>query len=275
MDSVKSQLEMLNEDSQGNVNYISWRFKLNLALKSKDLYKIASGLTVRPEGAADDAAVAAWIKKDIEAQTLIGLNVNSKIASKIANCKTAKDMLDKLVSLYGTKTDVTLETSRVKFFTFEFDESKSAVENCMEIQDLAEEVSTENDPMKESWIMTRILSVLPPKLAHFRTSWDNVTGAARNVDTLIERLRLEDERIRETTTNAEGSTNNALMAKRGKQGKSSNYKQEKPQLTCYKCGKKGHVIKECIGKPCEKYIAYCKKKYSCNICKKKGHFAKD
>ncbi|XP_056631437.1 uncharacterized protein LOC130441677 [Diorhabda sublineata] len=183
-------------------------------------------------------------------------------------------MIDKLVSLYGTKTDVTLETSRIKFFTFEYDESKSAIENCMEIMDLAEELSTENDPMRESWVMTRILSVLPPKLAHFRTAWNNVTGHAKNLDTLIERLRLEDEQLREPTTNAEGSTSNALMAKRGKQGQSSS-KQDKSQFTCYKCGKPGHVIKECRGKACQKYIEYCKKKYSCNNCKQKGHFAKD
>lgn len=275
MDTVKSQLEMLSEDSQGNVNFISWRFKLNLALKNKDLYDMITGAKPRPAGAASTDTVAAWLKKDVEAQTLIGLNVNSKIANKIANCKTAKDMIDKLVSLYGTKTDVTLETSRIKFFTYEYDENKSAVENCMEILDLADEVSTENDPVRESWIMTRIMSVLPPKLAHFRTSWDNVTGAAKNVETLMERLRLEDERLKETTTNAEGSTNNALMARRRKQGQSSNSKQEKSQFACYKCGKKGHVLKECRGKPCDEYIAYCKKKYSCNICKKKGHFAKD
>lgn len=274
MDTVKSQLEMLCEDSQGNVNFISWRFKLNLALKYKDLYDIVSGEKVRPVDAKSETTVSAWIKKDIEAQTLIGLNVNSKIANKIANCKTAKDMIDKLVSLYGTKTDVTLETSRIKFFTFEYDESKSVVENCMEIMDLAEEVSTEQDQMKESWVMTRILSVLPPKLAHFRTSWNNVTGPTKNLDTLIERLRLEDEQLKESMTKAEDSTSNALMARREKQRYSSS-KLDKSQFACYKCGKKGHVIKECRGKACQKYLDYCKKKYSCNNCKQKGHFAKD
>ncbi|CAK1596100.1 unnamed protein product [Parnassius mnemosyne] len=123
--------------------------------------------------------------------------------------------------------------------------------------------------------MTRVLSVLPPKLAHFRTSWNNVIGPTKNIETHIECLRLEDEQLKETTTNAEGSTSNALMARREKQGQSSNSKQDKSALACYKCGKKGHVIKECRGKPCQKYIEYCKKKYSCNICKKKGHFAKD
>lgn len=103
---------------------------------------MVTGSKPRPAGAALMEDGSAWIKKYIEAQTLIGLNVSSKIANKIANCRTAKDMIDKLTSLHGTKTDVTLETSCIKFFTFEYDESKSAVENCMEILDLAEEVST-------------------------------------------------------------------------------------------------------------------------------------
>ena len=71
MDSVKSQLENLCENSQGNVNYISWRFKLNLALRSKELYEVASGVVVKPEGVATSTAVKDWLKKDLDAQTLV------------------------------------------------------------------------------------------------------------------------------------------------------------------------------------------------------------
>ena len=50
MGNIKKQLEQLSEDSQGNVNYDSWIFKLTLTLKSKDLYSVATGVTVKPEG---------------------------------------------------------------------------------------------------------------------------------------------------------------------------------------------------------------------------------
>lgn len=86
MDSIKSHMETLSEDSQNNVNYVSWRFKLNLTLKSKGLYSIATRIEVKPRGSEIDEAIKTWMKQDLEAQIFIGLNVNSNVAKKIANC---------------------------------------------------------------------------------------------------------------------------------------------------------------------------------------------
>lgn len=36
-----------------------------------------------------------------------------------------------------------------------------------------------------------------------------------------------------------------------------------------------HLERECRNKPCAKYLEYCKRKYPCNVCHQKGHFAKD
>lgn len=85
MDSIKSQMETLSEDSQGKVNYVSWRFKLNLTLKSKGLFPVATGIEVKPRNVDTDEVTKVWIKQDLEAQTFIGLNVSSNIAKK--NCK--------------------------------------------------------------------------------------------------------------------------------------------------------------------------------------------
>lgn len=124
--------------------------------------------------------------------------------------------------------------------------------------------------------MTRILKMLPARLAHFRTSWDNVPAADRSLTTMIERLRLEDDRQHDETGELEVSSNNALLVKKSRKqpGKPQN-KTEKGQLICYKCGLKGHFKKDCTNKPCAKYLAYCKKRYTCNACGQKGHFAKE
>lgn len=46
-------------------------------------------------------------------------------------------------------------------------------------------------------------------------------------------------------------------------------------VECFKCGKKGHIKRNCKNAPCLKYLEYCKDNYSCNNCQQKGHFAKD
>ncbi|KAG5880998.1 hypothetical protein JTB14_027398 [Gonioctena quinquepunctata] len=231
MDSVRSALEILSEDSQGNVNYVSWKFKLNLTLKSEGLYSVATGVVIRPEGSDNNDNVKAWLKQDVEAQTLIGLNVSSNIAKKIAYCNSSFLMLEKLDMLY-------------------------------------EDLDAESEEVKESWVMTRILGMLPSKLHHFRKAWDNVSPIDKNSNTIIERLRLEEDRVNGTE---QQELQNDFMHKQSGRNEGN----QQSNVECFKCGKKGHIKKHCRNKPCPKYLEYCKNNYSCKNCHQKGHFVKD
>lgn len=168
-----------NQSAQGGSNYNSWRFKLNLILKSKNLFATAMGATSNPEGNADDAEVKSWVKSDLDAQTLIGLNVSSNIANKISSCKSAFKMLEKL-----EKSDLTVESLRRQFFSYSCNVSVSAVENCQTLIQIAEDLCEQGETVKEEWIMTRILGLLPTKLHHLRTVWDNVSGTDKTVSVL-------------------------------------------------------------------------------------------
>lgn len=269
MENVKSQMEMLLENSQGVVNYSSWRFKLNLILRTRKLCDVATGVTAKP--ATTDSGYSSWVEKDLESQALIGLNVSSKISNKIANCKSASKMLEKLESLYGKKSDLSLEGLRRRFFGYSYNASMSAVNNCLEVVQIAENLESEGEEIKKEWVMTRILGILPPKLHHLRAAWDNISEENKKVDVLIERIRLEEDRLNQSELVKGNASQNAMVSvqepKPNRQGKQS--------LECFKCGKKGHIKKFCKSKPCAKYIQYCKENYPCNICKQKGHYAKE
>lgn len=281
MDSVKSRLETLAEDSQKKTNYVSWKFKLNLTLKAKDLYLVAHGIEVKPHGQENDQNVKNWIKKDLEAQTLIGLNVSSEIARKIANCTSANQMIVKLEMFYGQKSDFAIENLQRKFFNFTYDTTKSVIENCAEVQQYAEELIAEGEEVKESWIISRILGSLPQKLHHFRTAWDNAPAVDKNLNKLFERLKLEEDRSNENNITNDSNVKNALLSKQDtKYSKKASikvpeYSSTHTNMACFKCGMKGHQKKYCRNKPCIRYIEYCKENYSCNICNQKGHFAKE
>ena len=275
MDTVKSQMEVLSADSQNEVNYVSWRFKLNLTLKSKDLYEVATGIKMKPEGDEKAVDVITWSKKYLDAQTFIGLNVSSNIAKKIAKCSSAYQMLKKLETLYGKKSEVSVEGLQQAFFSYKYDPSLSVVENCQNLHQIADDISSASgQEVQENWIMTRILGMLPPKLHHFRPAWDNVSGVDKCLTTMFERLRVEEDRLVKGVEENNSLSQTAFISKKGGKRPSTNANKSN-DAECFKCGKKGHYKRNCTNKPCSKYLEYCKNKYGCKICKEKGHFAKE
>lgn len=139
MDYVKSQMELLSENTLGIVNYVSWRFKLNLMLKLKHLFLVAR-TTKRPEG-EETIVVTNWIKKDLNSQALIGLNFSSNTENKIANCK--------LNSLYGKKFDMTIKGLQKRSFSYSYNAIGSAVENSLADQQLAQDLAPEGEEIKK------------------------------------------------------------------------------------------------------------------------------
>lgn len=80
------------------------------------MYEVATGETMKPAGISSDPNVKAWLIKDLEARIFIGLNVSSEIANKIANCQTSYSMLEKLETMYGKKSDLTVAGLQNRFF---------------------------------------------------------------------------------------------------------------------------------------------------------------
>lgn len=286
---AKLQLDKLIErsESTGSSNYLSWRFKLNLILKTKALFDVATGVTVRPFNNED--TLSAWEKKDLEAQTIIGINVDENIALKLRVCTSAAQMIERLETLYGKKSQSTQDGLRMQFFGYKYEDSKTPVENCLAIDGLAQELRALGEEIKDEWIIARILNCLPERFKHFYSAWDSTASTEKTLSKLMERLQQEEQRMQSCD---QANTENALFSK-GKQkfnkkfqgqskssnenanNKQSNNQQSGNKNKCYKCGKNGHVKSQCHGKPCQEYIDYCKRHYKCNNCQETGHFAKE
>lgn len=84
-------------ESTEKSNYKAWRLKLSLLLRRKELFDKAAGFTVKTFD--NEATHGDGIKKDIETQTIIGLDVNEKMALKISMCSVVK-MLERPKTLY-------------------------------------------------------------------------------------------------------------------------------------------------------------------------------
>lgn len=172
------------------------------------------------------------------------------------------------------------------FFGFKYDDNKTAVDNCLAIDGLAQELHAIGEEIKNDWIISRILNSLPERFSHFHSAWDSTASTDKTISKLMERLQQEEQRIKLRDGN---SVENALFSK-GKNNKQNKtyYKKNSSQSKgnqnqsssnynnkCFKCGKVGHQKSQCHGKPCQEYLDYCKRNYKCNNCHEVGHFIKE
>ncbi|XP_039311355.1 uncharacterized protein LOC120359102 [Solenopsis invicta] len=242
-------------------------------------------VTVKPS--ENDASCVEWCRKVLEAQTIIGINVVESIALKICVCKTASEMLERLETLYGKRSQSTKDELHMQFFAYKYDYNKTAIDNCLAIDGLAQELGAIGAKIKDDWIISRILNSLPERFIHFHSAWDSTVSTDKTISKLMARLQQEEQRIKLRDGN---SVESALISK-GKNNKLYNKTHHKKNLSqwkgnqnqslsnynnkCFKCGKVGHQKSQCHGKPCQEYLDYCKRNYKCNNCQEVGHFIKE
>ena len=82
----------------------------------------------------------------------------------------------------------------------------------MHTQELADNLSAEGEQVKGSWILQKILAILPMKFQHFRSAWDNVSAVDNNLTNLFDRFRLEEDRLADSEP-VKSLPQNALFAK--------------------------------------------------------------
>lgn len=72
--------------------------------------------------------------------------------------------------------------------------------------------------------MIRILRMLSPKFHYFCTAWHNVSSAEKNIDQLLECLRLEEDRLNGSDRSSGHTFQNALVSKQYKKSCKTSYK---------------------------------------------------
>ncbi|KAH0810343.1 hypothetical protein GEV33_012448 [Tenebrio molitor] len=101
---------------KGIENWAVWKFQARVILQSSDAWSIVDGSSAIPvQGQTIDETtfnrtLAAWKKNDSIAQRIIATTVEEKPLLHILNCKSAKDMWDKLIQVYEQKSETNTHT---------------------------------------------------------------------------------------------------------------------------------------------------------------------
>ncbi|UYV83386.1 hypothetical protein LAZ67_23000842 [Cordylochernes scorpioides] len=213
---------------------------------------------IKQETNEEKEAYVKWESEVAISQLLFTTSVMPDVSQLIIPCSSAKDMWDKLLSVYEQSSGQRLDMLYNQFFNFKKDPTDDISKHISKLESLwndkqNELTKQENLLLPESMLMCRIINTLPDEYFDFKSVWESVSKEERSVDNLTQRLRLREIRIQQrdecSTSSSTALMANAYENKQNMKGKvtKSNENLQKTRETreCYFCHRKGHLAKDC------------------------------
>lgn len=256
MEKDRSTIDKFIEPSQ----WMMWKFQVRVNLKALELFGIVDGKTKKPVKAAteDDAAFnkreSDWEKSDSKAQKLIVNSCGSKILVHLCKCETAKQMWDKLHSVYEQTNQASKHLLQEQFYTYKRDPAHDIATHISTLESLVLKLKAVKVNIDDDMLISKVLTTLPREYRFFSTAWESTANDQRKMANLMNRLLVEEIRMgcQSVNLNKVGSSE-ALMA-RQKTGatKKSNQKRNKKSKQkgkCFTCDSTEHWKKDYPSKP--------------------------
>lgn len=246
--SSSIKLDKINiEKLEGDSNWISWKFDMDLQQTLHKLHDHFNGKATRPDTVEPDAdgsnakRIRLYEEKEALARYLIGSTVSRDVKRHILTCKTATEMWTKLHSVFEQKNERRLDLLYCELFTYKKDAKDGIATHVSKLQNIFSqlnlELKDEGCTLPTSLLLNRILNTLPDEYLEFKNAWESVPSKDRSVTVLMERLRLHEQRLVEVKTKEDSEV--ALFANKEKPGTSK-------KLSCSFCKKVGHTKKNCF-----------------------------
>ena len=121
---ITTTIEKLRDED----GFAIWKFKIQTLLEADDMLSLINGESQKPvlAAGADEAAVEdlnrlqkEWKKADAKVRKLIVTTVSDNVTVLIMSCQTAKEMWDKLLSVFEHRSGNNLFSAQERFFKYE------------------------------------------------------------------------------------------------------------------------------------------------------------
>lgn len=228
-------------------NWMIWKAKMTDLLYCKDLYAPVEGESSKPETmTAED-----WKKLDRKTIGTIRQWVDDTVFHHVSNETSANSLWKKLEDLYERKTAGNKAFLIRKLVNLKFKEGDSISEHLNEIQSIVNQLAAMKMVLDDELQALLLLSSLPD-------SWETLVVSLSNSapDGVVSMNQvtssLLNEEIRRKSSGS--SHSHALVTEnRGRsksrqpqnRDKSRGKSKAKKDISCYHCGKSGHIKREC------------------------------
>lgn len=233
-------------------NYSMWNFGVRFLLQAKDLTGVVDGTEPEPDIETKPNDHKEFVRKSSQAAVILLSSVDRSLHPNLINCRTPKEIWDKLKVLYGDTSIDAKQNAWEQFYSFRMSQGESVAVQIERLESICRKLEDAGEKPSETAIISKLLSSLPSRFSVFRIAWDCTPEAERTKNNLIARLLKEDKRLSE---NEEDMSALALQVQRTYVGEASTKPSKKQRIQelkkrtkCAYCKEKGHWVRECSKK---------------------------
>ena len=184
----EDQSSMSGEDSKDSLkivrltreSYQRWRIELEDVLRSKGLWRHATGgvdAVAEPAAGSSEAAwkvYTDWDAKDSRAKTVIRRSLDDSTFARVYDCKTARQILERITSIYDPKSTDVFMTSMTAFFAETWREQDDTTAFLARLAMMAAKVNScgKDSKITDEMVIGKTLACLPERFQPFVTSWN-------------------------------------------------------------------------------------------------------
>lgn len=226
-------------------NYRLWKFQMNAYMKSQELTDNIEGKV--PAESATAEIKAKYDRNEGKAMNALIQSLDVERASHILTCTTAKQMVDKLSSIFEKNSEIRVMNLYEEYFAIKMKEDDTVAGYISKVNTLASEIEAQGEKLSNKLKMVRIISSLLPKFNNYKTVWYN-TKETRSIDTLMSSLQLEEDNLNKNCNDENEKMNVAFAAKskyKHKQNTKVSLSELKRKTKCNICHQTGHWAREC------------------------------
>lgn len=237
--------------------YARWKIEIRDVLESHRIWEIAAGKMLKPnelkkeDGAVkNEKEIEDWKAQDSKARSIIRSTLDNTTFDQVCDCETSSEIVMRIKAFYEPKTLSALLELLREFFTYSWKSEDTVGTFVAGLKVIVRKVESLDSPdfgskVNEKLLMAKVLGCLPKEFDSFVTSWSLLSDEI-SLESFLEKLTNAERSITGRsvdvlddvfTLQSRSTVDSQLATSRG--GK------KKFKGKCHKCGKTGHVKRDC------------------------------